>query len=136
MANLRSSEKISSDVVVVGLHKKNGKTVIATSATSLDTKKLQQYVDDIGASAKPDDVSKIAFGSPKVIITTGLGEKDLTPETLRRAAGAAARALAGTTSADFALPTKNSQEFAAVAEGAALGAYSFTEFREIGRAHV
>ncbi len=129
MANLRSSEKISSDVVVVGLHKKNGKTVIATSATSLDTKKLQQYVDDIGASAKPDDVSKIAFGSPKVIITTGLGEKDLTPETLRRAAGAAARALAGTTSADFALPTKNSQEFAAVAEGAALGAYSFTEFR-------
>ena len=129
MANLKSGEKITSDVIVVGLVKKNGKAVVATSSTSLDTKKLQQLVDDIGASAKYDEVTKIPFGSPKLVVTTGLGEKEITPEILRRAAGAAARALAGTKSADFALPTKNTQECAAVAEGAALGAYTFTEFR-------
>ncbi len=129
MANLRSSEKITSDILVVGLQKKNGKVLVATSATGIDIKRLQAHVDDIGAGAKADEVTKIPFGSPKLVVTTGLGDREITPETLRRAAGAASRALAGHKSADFALPTKNSAEFAAVAEGAALGAYTFTEFR-------
>lgn len=129
MATVRSSEKSNSDILVVGLVSKAGKVSVATSLSTLDIKKLQQLVDDIGATGKADEVIKIPFSSPKLVVTTGLGAGEVTEEILRRAAGAASRALAGKKSADFALPTKNSREASAVAEGAALGAYSFTEFR-------
>ena len=46
-----------------------------------------------------------------------------------RAAGSASRALSGNSAATFSLPAKSLAEVSAVAEGAALGAYSFTEFR-------
>ena len=45
---------------------------------------------------------------------------------LRRAAGRATRALAGTDSAVLALPTLSEEQVAAVAHGAALGAYSWS----------
>jgi leucyl aminopeptidase len=48
---------------------------------------------------------------------------------LRRAAGSAARALAGNAGATFALPARDLLGVSAVAEGAALGAYVFNEFR-------
>jgi leucyl aminopeptidase len=48
---------------------------------------------------------------------------------LRRAAGSAARALAGNAGATFALPARDLLGVSAVAEGAALGAYVFSEFR-------
>jgi leucyl aminopeptidase len=65
------------------------------------------------------------------LVFSGLGKKSATyaHETLRRAAGSASRSLSGNSSATFSLPTKNLVDVAAVAEGAALGAYSFTEFR-------
>ena len=47
---------------------------------------------------------------------------------MRRAAGAAARELSGNKSASFSLPHKSVVELAAIAEGAALGSYSFTDF--------
>lgn len=53
---------------------------------------------------------------------------------MRRAAGAAARSLAGTTSATFALPQASKQDFQAIAEGALLGAYTFDEFRGSSKA--
>jgi len=48
---------------------------------------------------------------------------------LRRAAGSASRALAGNSGATFALPTRDLAGVNAVAEGAALGAYVFNDFR-------
>lgn len=59
-------------------------------------------------------------------------EKDETydAEALRRAAGAAARALAGTKKAAFALPVEDSGDAGAIAEGALLGAYSFDAYKE------
>jgi leucyl aminopeptidase len=60
-----------------------------------------------------------------------LGEtsKSYDPENLRRAAGSAARELAGQSAATFALPVSTLAQISAVAEGAALGAYAFNEFR-------
>jgi leucyl aminopeptidase len=52
---------------------------------------------------------------------------------LRRAAGSAARALAGNAGATFALPARDLAGVSAVAEGAALGAYVFNEFRGSSR---
>ena len=55
--------------------------------------------------------------------------KPLTEEALRRAAGSAVRQLAGVGTVTLALPTASLGDVAAVAEGAAMGAYSFTEYR-------
>ena len=48
---------------------------------------------------------------------------------LRRATGAAARALAGTAKVGLALPAETPEEVAAVSEGALLGAYAFRSYR-------
>ncbi|MDG4862392.1 leucyl aminopeptidase, partial [Streptomyces sp. T-3] len=53
-------------------------------------------------------------------------------DTLRRAAGVAARALNGTKKAAFALPVEDAGDVAAIAEGAALGAYTFVAYKENG----
>mgnify|MGYP000091008521 FL=1 len=72
----------------------------------------------------------------RLLIFTGLGEakKDYAHEVLRRAAGAAARALAGEKSAAISLPTNSIEQVAAVAEGMTLGAYAFDEFRGSSKA--
>ena len=72
----------------------------------------------------------------RLLIFTGLGEakKDYPHEVLRRAAGAASRALAGEKSAAFAMPTTNLEQLAAIAEGVTLGAYAFDEFRGSSKA--
>ncbi len=72
------------------------------------------------------------------MVAVGLGaepEKDgaYSAESLRRAAGSAARALAGSKKAVFALPVADAADLGAVAEGALLGAYSFDTYKENGK---
>ena len=131
MATLKSSEKQSSEILVIGLSTKAGKLTIESGSSSINTKALLATLEDLGATGKADEVVKVPHSSPRLIVTTGLGEttSDYSGETLRRAAGAAVRALAGHKSADFALPHKSSAQFAAIAEGIALAAYNFTDFR-------
>ncbi len=89
----------------------------------------------LGVSGRPDQVVRIPSGgdvAAPVLVLVGLGPvvTDLpTPDALRRAAGAAVRQLAGTASVALALPTSDVERAAAVAEGALLGAYSFTAYR-------
>ncbi|MPY86040.1 MAG: leucyl aminopeptidase, partial [Actinophytocola sp.] len=52
-----------------------------------------------------------------------------TLEQIRRAAGAAARSLAGMESAAFVLPADGPERASAVAEGLLLGAYAFNEYK-------
>lgn len=85
----------------------------------------------LGARGKADEVIKVptrgAIGAP-LLIATGLGAVDDQPtaEQVRRAAGAAARALSGTS---HAVTTLSRIDLAAAAEGAALGSYAFTAYR-------
>lgn len=136
MTTLKSSEKQSSDVLVIGVSKKAGKLAIESGATSLGNKALLATLEDLGVTAKADEVTKIPFGGLRLLVITGLGgsKSEYSDETLRRAAGAAARSLAGQKNADFALPHTNSAQFAAIAEGAALGAYNFVDFRGSSKA--
>ncbi len=131
MATLKSSEKQSSDILVIGLSQKAGKLTIESSNSTLNAKSLLATLEDLGATGKSEEVTKVPFTSPRMIVVVGLGEseKEFSSETLRRAAGCATRSLAGHKVADFALPHKNSAQFAAIAEGIALGAYNFTDFR-------
>jgi leucyl aminopeptidase len=85
----------------------------------------------LGARGKADEVIKVptrgAIGAP-LLVATGLGAVDDQPtgEQVRRAAGAAARALSGTS---HAVTTLSRIDLAAAAEGAALGGYAFTAYR-------
>ena len=135
MATLKSASESTSDVLVLGLSSKAGKLSIHPNlqhiaVVSHDLKKLLGILGDLGATGKVDEVIKVPFSGPKLVLFTGFGTTAATysHETLRRAAGAATRALAGHAHADFALPIGTEADLAAVAEGVALGAYSFTEF--------
>ena len=116
---------------MVGLAHSNGKLIVESGLAKLDEKKIQAILANLGATGKADEIIKVPYTKPETIIFTGLGEssKSYDHEALRRAAGAAARALEGQKSATFALPANDLAQISAIAEGGALGAYSFTEFR-------
>jgi leucyl aminopeptidase len=132
-----SDGAIKDEILVVGLSVKTtskkgqGALVIDSGDVALDSKKLLSTLADLGATGKADEVIKIPGTATKLLVFTGLGENKTTfsDEALRRAAGAAARALAGNSSATFSLPAKKAATIAAIAEGALLGAYSFNKFR-------
>jgi leucyl aminopeptidase len=93
----------------------------------------------LGVTGAADSVHRVptagAIAAP-VVALTGVGAQPagrssglLPAETLRRAAGAAARSLAGVGTVAFALPASDADALTAVAEGALLGAYSFDRYR-------
>src|SRR5207342_1712319 len=95
---------------------------------------LAATLAELGATGAADEVVRVP--SPRgvaadVVLAVGLGTQSATysRDVLRRAAGAAARSLAGKRRAVFALPTTGLDDLEAVATGALLGAYSYTESR-------
>ncbi|MCP9988327.1 MULTISPECIES: leucyl aminopeptidase [Streptomyces] len=137
---------LRADVLVVGVAKAadGGKgLVVAPGAEAVDSAfdgKLAAVLETLGASGAEDEVTKVpSSGGLKapVVLAVGLGrapgkDEAYGAEALRRAAGAAARALAGVKKAGFALPVEAAEDLAAVAEGALLGAYAFTVYQERG----
>ncbi len=89
----------------------------------------------LGVTGKADEVVRVPtlgeLGAPLLVLTGlgAVGDAGPTAEQLRRAAGSAVRQLAGTTSVALALPAGDVDSAAAVAEGALLGAYSYTAYR-------
>lgn len=141
MASLKTSKKTTTDVLVLGLSGKAGELSIHPNISHLpeiagDAKQLLAILNDLGATGQVDEVIKIPYSKPRLIVFTGFGTTtaNYSHETLRRAAGAATRALAGVVQADFALPITDMAEFSAVAEGVTLGAYDFIEFRGSSKA--
>ena len=139
MSTLKISDGIVKDeVLVLGLAITNAKGGLAIEAGDLrlDTKILLAQLIDLGATGKADEIVKVPGSHVRLLVFTGLGKKSASysHETLRRAAGSAALTLHGNSSATFSLPAKTLHEVAAVAEGAALGAYNFTEFRSSTKA--
>jgi leucyl aminopeptidase len=130
MVKVKLTTKVDSDILVVGLTKVNNKLQIESNGAQLESVSLLTTLNAIGATAKADEVIKLPGKNTKLVIFTGLGDgsSNFNAETLRRAAGAAARELHGNKMATFALPHKSVVELSAIAEGAALGAYTFTEF--------
>ncbi|MFF8292001.1 leucyl aminopeptidase [Streptomyces sp. NPDC016309] len=138
---------LRADVLVVGVAKspKGGKGLVAAPGAEAVDKafdgKLATVLETLGASGSEGEVTKLPSPSglkAPVVLVVGLGaapEKDETydAEALRRAAGSAARALAGTKKAAFALPVEAVEDAEAIAEGALLGAYAFTAYQERGK---
>ncbi|WP_434619331.1 leucyl aminopeptidase [Arthrobacter sp. A5] len=89
----------------------------------------------LGITGAADEVRRLP-GVPEVgaqvLVLTGVGRltgNQTSEEALRRAAGSAVRQLAGVESVAVALPTTTVGQAAAVAEGAALGAYTYSGLR-------
>ena len=131
---------LRADALVVGVAKGAKGPVVAPGAEAVDKAfdgKLATVLETLGATGAEGEVTKLPAPSglkTPVVLAVGLGsvpEKDGTysAESLRRAAGTAARALSGSKKAAFALPVEASEDAEAVAEGALLGAYAFTAYQ-------
>jgi leucyl aminopeptidase len=92
---------------------------------------LADQLAALGVTGARDELVRIpaSVGAAGSIAIIGVGTEP-TSDALRYAAGSAVRQLAGVGSVAFAFPFQNTTQVEAVLEGAALGAYSFTEFRQ------
>ena len=131
-----SAATLRADALVVGVAKGAKGPVIAPGAEAVDKAfdgNLATVLETLGATGAEGEVTKLPAAAglkTPVVLAVGLGEAPakgdgFAPETLRRAAGAAARALAGSKKGAFALPVEDAADAAAVAEGALLGAYAY-----------
>lgn len=135
-----SAATLRADAVVIGVAKGPKGLVVAPGAEAVDQAfdgRLAAVVETVGGSGGEGEVTKLpapsGFKAP-VVLAVGLGDLPaegdaFDEETLRRAAGVAARALAGSKKAAFALPVEDAESAAAIGEGAVLGAYTFTAYR-------
>jgi len=138
--------EVAAETVVIGTIEGPDGAVPVGSAAALDAAfggRLTTVLTDLGATGKPGETVRFAtLGAltARTVLAVGLGaEPD--GEATRRAAATASRALAGTATAAFALAGADApaglddeQWLRAVAEGALLGAYSFTGRRADGGA--
>jgi leucyl aminopeptidase len=99
--------------------------VLGSALTSLDAK---------GAVEEVHRVPAVAGITAPLVVLVGLGaapqdEASYAPEVLRRAAGAAVRALTGRPKVALSLPGTTAEAVGAAAEGALFGAYEFAGHR-------
>ncbi|MCL2595620.1 MAG: leucyl aminopeptidase [Promicromonosporaceae bacterium] len=138
MAQLTLSSKnptaTKADALIIGVAKtSDGAAIIGDQLPPEFVQQLETLSTTLSITGAPDEVRKLPAPeavSAGVLVLTGLGERDdegaFKAETLRRAAGAAIREVAGSASAVIALPTLSDDDVAAVAEGALLGAYAIS----------
>jgi len=140
------------DALVVGVVKGPDGVVLVAGSEDVDKAfkgKLAAVVESLGGTGVAGEVTKVAAQgatTAPVVVAVGLGKPPATEgrgrrtttsydgEVLRRAAGAAARALAGTRTVGLALPAGDAEQVGAVAEGALLGAYAYRRYRVASKA--
>ncbi|MBQ1072889.1 leucyl aminopeptidase [Micromonospora sp. C31] len=145
--------ELAVDAIVIGVHSQTGEQatttglagtlLLASGAESIAAAfdgKLTETLALLGATGGPGEVIKLAtLGTvtAPVVAAVGLGPEPTgaapAPEALRRAAGAAVRALAGAPRVALALPLPDDADapaaLRAVAEGALLGGYRFAGYK-------
>ena len=136
--------KTRAEVVVLGTLQTDDGLRLAAGSEAVEAAfggGLAEVLTTLGGSGKAEEIVKVpTLGKPlpAVVLAVGLGKTTgdggVSAEQVRRASGAAARALAGT---GHAFSTLSAIDLQAAVEGTALGAYVFTEYRsEAGAAPV
>ena len=128
---------VKADALVVAVAKGPKGLVLVSPADEVGSaigKGFTSALASLGATGTAEEVTRIVnLGGkgPAVVVAVGLGTaaSSYDGEALRRATGAAIRALAGTKKVAVALPATSPDAVRAVGEGAALGGYSFTTYR-------
>jgi leucyl aminopeptidase len=133
-----TADEATVDAVVIGTAQSDsdaGGVALAPGSERVDAAfdgALADILHTVGATGRQDEVVKIpSMGKIKagLVVAVGLGsatEGGPTAEQVRRASGAAARALAGVRRA---VTTLSAVDLQAAVEGTVLGAYRFTEYR-------
>ena len=139
--SLTSSEpddiaSLAVDTLVVGTVQGPDGPALAPGAGAVDAAldgRLLELLVSLGAAGKADEVVKLpSLGklAAGVVLAAGLGKPDVTgamsAEQVRRASGAAARAMTGVKRAATTLSTV---DLAAAVEGTVLGAYRFDRYK-------
>jgi leucyl aminopeptidase len=121
--------EILADVLVVGVA--GGEDGVRLVGVGEGFESLADSLASIGLTGAKDEVRRIpaSVGAARAIALVGLGTGEIGPDALRYAAGTVTRLVRGIDSIAFALPIASEEDLLAVLEGAALGAYSFDEFR-------
>ncbi|SDG54138.1 leucyl aminopeptidase [Klenkia brasiliensis] len=139
----RPLEKLTGDAVVVGVGKGPDGPLPTPGAEAVDRLlggRLMGALADLGARGGEDEVTRLAtFGQGPfpVVAVAGLGtpraDGGYSPDAVRRAAGAASRALTGRPAVVSLLAAvggaPDDERLHAVGEGALLGAYEFTAYK-------
>jgi len=113
---------------VIGVTSKNGKPVLAE--TLLETASISGLdLETMGAKSSAEHVVRVPGTNGAVFALIGLGEDELSDETLRKLSGAALRTLSEFKDVTIGLPVRNTEQAVAVLEGALIGAYEFTSFK-------
>jgi leucyl aminopeptidase len=134
-----TADEATVDAVIVGTVQDSGDggtgLALAPGSERVDAAfggTLAEVLRTVGATGAQDEVVKIpSMGkvAAGLVVAAGLGRSTgdgPTAEQVRRASGAAARALAGTARV---LTTLSTVDLQAAVEGTVLGAYRFTEYR-------
>jgi leucyl aminopeptidase len=134
---------VKADALLIGVAQGPDGPVLVPGAADVDKafkKKLLAALTTLGATGKANETTKLATlgatASPQ-LMAVGLGPavargESYDHETVRRATGAAMRALAGTKRVATSLALTNGgrpEDVRAVTEGALLGGYVFTRYR-------
>ena len=135
ITRLTDSKNISAnEVLVVGFAQTDNGPELLDSAIALEPTSKSEISEAIKLTEFSGKKSELTYLTIKSgVLCVGLGKvsktQPLEMETLRRASAVAARALAGKSSALFALPTSTTVATHAVTIGVELGAYTFTQFK-------
>jgi leucyl aminopeptidase len=139
-----SPRDVQADAIVIGVVQGPGGPLPAPGADDVDQALdggLAATLSVLGATGRAEEITKIAAAgrlAAPLIVAVGIGPvQDGAPldgEALRRAAGAAVRALAAAKPRQvaLALPARNDAEAEAVGLGALLGGYVFSRYRANG----
>ncbi len=135
--NSKKPDQLPTDALIVTLATGEDSAVLhgADSLPAEVTEALTDALKALSVSAASGTVTKIPAPSglkASTVAFVGLGAaaEDLTDEKLRRAAGAAVRELGGVDSVAILLDGASPQSVQAAAEGALLGAYQFTRYKD------
>ncbi|GAB2747570.1 leucyl aminopeptidase [Salinifilum aidingensis] len=127
--------KLAADVIVFGLvNGADGPEPAPGSESVADCfpGSLADVLSTMGATGNAEEVTRLPASSrcqADVLLGVGLGkpgEDGVSTETVRRASGAAARALAGT---ERAATTLSALDLSAAVQGTVMGAYSYREYK-------
>jgi leucyl aminopeptidase len=130
-----SPAKSRADVVVVGVLSSAKGPQLAPGGEDVAKaygRKLAPLLATLGVKGKAGELVKLPTGgaiSAPVLLLAGLGDA-ATADSVRRAAGGAARAVSNAATVALALPADSPVLVRAVTEGYQLGAYTFTTYKK------
>jgi len=134
-----SPAKTRSDAVVVGVVQTAKGVELAPGGEDVAKaygRKLRPLLSTLGITGKVGEVAQVPTSgtlTTPLLVLVGLG-KQVTPTSVRRAAGASARAASNAASVAVALPADSPELVRAVVEGRQLGGYTFTKYKKDSKA--